>query len=476
MTSQMTTIHPVILCGGSGTRLWPSSRKAFPKQFSPLVGDESLYQQTLRRLSGRMFAAPLVMTHEDFRFIVREQAEAVGLMDARVVLEPVGRDTAPAILSAALTHADTPDDLLLVAPSDHLIEDVSAFHDAIRAGVEAARGGNLVTFGITPRHAETGYGYLELDAAPVTGRAGPLRRFVEKPDAALARDMVASGRHLWNAGIFLFRIRDILAAFEEHAPDMIDPCRRALAQAREDLGFQRLDQAAYGAVRAQSIDYAVMEKARAISVVPVEAGWSDLGSWASLHGALVEDADGVLRSGEVTAIDCRDTVLRSEDDNVHLVGLGLSNIVAVATRDAVLVADMDKSQQVKQVVERLRASKVAQADDYPQFHRPWGWYETLCLSGRFQVKRIMVRPGGILSLQSHVHRSEHWVVVAGVARVTVGDEEKLVRENESVYIPRGTVHRLENPGDDPMFLIEVQTGSYLGEDDITRYEDVYNRD
>lgn len=472
----MTTIHPVILCGGSGTRLWPTSRKAFPKQFSPLVGDESLYQQTLRRLSGRMFAAPLVMTHEDFRFIAREQAEAAGLMDARVVLEPVGRDTAPAILSAALIHAGTPDDLLLVAPSDHLIEDVPAFHDAVLAGVEAARAGNLVTFGITPRHAETGYGYLELAAGPEPGRASPLRRFVEKPDAARAREMVASGRHLWNAGIFLFRIADILAAFEEHAPDMIAPCREAVAKAREDLGFLRLDTGAYGAVRAQSIDYAVMEKARAISVVPVRAGWSDLGSWASLHGALVEDADGVLRSGEVTAIGCRDTVLRSEDDNVHLVGLGLSNIVAVAMRDAVLVADMDKSQEVKQVVETLRARKVAQADDYPQFHRPWGWYETLCLSGRFQVKRIMVRPGGILSLQSHVHRSEHWVVVAGVARVTVGDEEKLVRENESVYIPRGTVHRLENPGEDPMFLIEVQTGSYLGEDDITRYEDVYNRD
>jgi mannose-1-phosphate guanylyltransferase / mannose-6-phosphate isomerase len=471
----MTQIHPVILCGGSGTRLWPSSRKAYPKQFSRLTGDESLYQQTVRRLSGPMFGEPLVLTHSDFRFLARDQAEALGLSDARIVLEPVGRDTAPAILIAALMHRETPDDMLLIAPSDHLIERPEAFLDAVRAGIPAAAAGDMVTFGITPRSPETGYGYLETGDAPVPGQASALVRFVEKPDAQKAGEMLRSGRHLWNAGIFLFRVRDILAAFEAHAPDMLAPCQSALENCGDDLGFVRLDGAAYGEVRAQSIDYAVMEKAERIAVVPVQAGWSDLGSWASLHAALVSDPSGVLTSGEVTAIDCENAVLRSEDPNVQLVGLGLKNIVAVATHDAVLVADIDKSQAVKQVVETLRADKVAQADDYPQFHRPWGWYETLCLSDRFQVKRIMVKPGGILSLQSHVHRSEHWVVVAGTARVTVGDDVRLVGENESVYIPLGTRHRMENPGKVAMYLIEVQTGAYLGEDDIERYEDVYDR-
>lgn len=472
----MTLIHPVILCGGSGTRLWPSSRKSFPKQFSNLVGDKSLYQQTLTRLSGPVFGDPMVLTHADFRFIAREQAEAIGLMDAQIVLEPVGRDTAPAILVAALMNEANPDDLLLIAPSDHLIERPDAFVKAIEIGAKAAASGKLVTFGITPDAPETGYGYLELGEQPAPGQASDLVRFVEKPDAKRAAEMLGSGRHLWNAGIFLFRVRDILEAFQTHAPDMIAPCRDAIEQGGDDLGFLRLDPKSYENVRAQSIDYAVMEKASGISVVPVEAGWSDLGSWASLHGALVQADDGVLCDGDVTAIDCENSVLRSEDPNVHLVGLGLKNIVAVATRDAVLVADMAKSQQVKQVVQTLRAQKAPQADDYPQFHRPWGWYETLCISDRFQVKRIMVRPGGILSLQSHVHRSEHWVVVAGTARVTVGDKVQLLGENESVYIPLGAVHRMENPGKVPMYLIEVQTGAYLGEDDIQRFEDVYDRE
>ncbi len=471
----MTLIHPVILCGGSGTRLWPSSRKSYPKQFSNLVGEKSLYQQTLARLSGKQFASPLVLTHTDFRFIAREQAEAIGLMDAEIVLEPIGRDTAPAILTAALMKEDTPDEMLLIAPSDHLIEQTDAFLRAVEVGTKSAQAGHLITFGITPDTAETGYGYLELSTSPETGKASDLVRFIEKPDAKNAAEMLKTGRHLWNAGIFLFRVRDILAAFEAHAPDMLAPCRAAIKKSGNDIGFVRLDPVSYENVRAQSIDYAVMENASGISVVPVDAGWSDLGSWASLHGALESDDQGVLSDGEVTAIDCENSVLRSEDSNVHLVGLGLKNIVAVATRDAVLVADIGKSQEVKQVVATLREKNVPQADDYPRFHRPWGWYETLCISDRFQVKRIMVRPGGVLSLQSHVHRSEHWVVVAGTARVTVNDKVQLLGENESVYIPLGAVHRMENPGKVPMYLIEVQTGSYLGEDDIERYEDVYDR-
>ena len=472
----MALIHPVILCGGSGTRLWPSSRKAYLKQFSAIVGERSLFQQTLARLSGDMFGRPVVLTHSDFRFIVREQAEAIGLMDATIVLEPVARNTAPAILVAALMKRDAADDLLLIAPSDHMIERPDEFLAAIQVGAKAAAAGDLVTFGITPDSPETGYGYLELGEAPVPGQASRLRHFVEKPVAEAAKAMLETGRHLWNAGIFLFRVGDILQAFENHASDMIEPCQRALELCCHDLGFLRLQKTAYGGVRADSIDYAVMEKADAISVVPVSAGWTDLGSWASLHGSLVKADNGVVTWGEVTAIDCENSVLRSEDKNVHLVGLGVKNIVAVATRDAVLVADIGKSQQVKQVVKTLRAKNVVQADEHPRFHRPWGWYETLCISERFQVKRIMVRPGGILSLQSHVHRAEHWVVVAGTARVTVGENVQLLAENESIYVPLGAVHRMENPGKLPMYLIEVQTGSYLGEDDIVRYEDVYDRD
>jgi mannose-1-phosphate guanylyltransferase/mannose-1-phosphate guanylyltransferase/mannose-6-phosphate isomerase len=476
----LSVIHPVILCGGSGTRLWPSSRKAYPKQFSPLIGRESLFQQTLRRFSGNGFAAPLVLTNAEFRFLARDQAEAIGLADGRYVLEPEGRDTAPAILTAALMLADEPDALMLVAPSDHLIRRPEALVAALEAGAQAARAGRLVTFGITPQGPETAYGYLELAGPPQEGTATPLVRFVEKPDAATAGRMLASGRFLWNAGIFLFRPADIIAAFEAHAPAMLAPCRAALEGARTDLGFLRLDPQAYASVEARSIDYAVMEKAEELSVVPVEAGWSDLGSWASLHaslaGAAGEEGDGgVVTEGPVTAMGCENSLLRSEDDGIRLVGLGLKNTVAVAMRDAVLVADLGASQQVKEVVATLRAQEAPQADDYPRFHRPWGWYETLCISDRFQVKRIMVKPGASLSLQSHLHRSEHWVVVAGTARVTLGEEVRLVSENESVYIPLGTKHRLENPGKVAMYLIEVQTGSYLGEDDIHRYEDIYDR-
>ena len=471
----MGIIHPVILCGGSGTRLWPSSRKAFPKQFSALIGPESLFQQTLRRFSGPGFAEPLILTNDDFRFLVRDQASAIGLEDARIVLEPAARDTAPAILTAALMLEETPEALMLVAPSDHLIERPEAFLAAVQAGVVAAEAGRLVTFGITPDRPETGYGYLELSAAPEPGQAVALSRFVEKPDVERAAEMIADRRHLWNAGIFLFRVANILAAYEAHAPELLAPCRAALSGACRDLGFLRLEVGAYGGIAGQSFDYAVMEKAEEIAAIPVEAGWSDLGSCTALFDVLPADADGVVTDGAVTALDCQDTLLRSEEDNIHLVGLGLKNIIAVAMRDAVLVADRAQAQQVKEVVARLRRAGVAQADDYPRFYRPWGWYETLCLSDRFQVKRIMVKPGGILSLQSHVHRAEHWVVVQGTARVTVGEEVKLLSENESVYIPLGAVHRMENPGKVPMYLIEVQTGSYLGEDDIERYEDIYDR-
>ena len=468
-------IYPVILCGGSGTRLWPSSRKSLPKQFCQLIGDRSLFQATLERLSGPMFAEPLIMTNADFRFLATDQARAIGCDDATILIEPESRNTAPAVLAAALRLADDPDAHLLVAPSDHIIGDDAAFRDAVAAGIPAANAGQLVTFGIAPDRPETGYGYLELDTDPETAVAQPLRGFTEKPQAAHAQAMLADGRWLWNAGIFLFRVRDILAAFTEHAPGLLDPCRTALANGRADLGFFRLDAAAYTAAPDISLDYAVMEKASNLSVVPFAGGWSDLGSWDALWQALEPDDNGVVTDGPVTALDCENSLLRSESENIRLVGLGLRNIAAVAMSDAVLVADMTESQRVRDVVHMLKARNAPQATDHPCFHRPWGWYETLCLGSRFQVKRIMVKPQGVLSLQSHIHRAEHWIVVAGTAKVTIDGQTRLISENQSVYIPLGSVHRLENPGKVDMYLIEVQTGTYLGEDDIVRYEDKYAR-
>lgn len=469
-------IHPVILCGGSGTRLWPASRKAYPKQFAPLIGEDSLYKMTLKRFANAGFAAPMVMTGDEFRFMAVEQAKATGLSDARVVVEPNARDTAPAILTAALMlHADNPDAVMLVLPSDHVMGDVDAFLAAIARGAEATQSGALVTFGVPPERPETGYGYLELSATPEGNAPVALKSFREKPDQATAEQMIAAGNYLWNAGIFLFRTADVIAAFEAHAPDLLAPCRAAIENGAQDLDFFRLGAEDYAQARAISFDYAVMENADQVTAVPLNGGWSDLGSWDALWQVATPDENGFASHGAVSALDCNDSYLRSEDDSIKLVGLGLDGIVAIAMRDAVLVADKSRAQDVKAVVEMLRKEDAPQADHYPRFHRPWGWYETLCLGTRFQVKRIMVKPGGILSLQSHMHRSEHWVVVEGTAEVTVGEEVKLVSENEGVYIPLGAVHRMANHGRLPMYLIEVQTGSYLGEDDIIRYEDIYNR-
>jgi mannose-1-phosphate guanylyltransferase/mannose-1-phosphate guanylyltransferase/mannose-6-phosphate isomerase len=468
-------IHPVILCGGSGTRLWPVSRKAFPKQFAPLIGDQSLYQMTLKRFADDAFTAPLIVTGEDFRFLATEQAAAVGVDDARVVIEPQGRDTAPAILTAALLMEDDPDALMLIAPSDHVIGDAGAFHAAVSEGVRAAQDGAFVTFGIPPTRPETGYGYLHLAHMPKGASAVPLTSFREKPDLATAEAFLASGDYLWNAGIFLVRVSELIAAYRTHAPEMLDLCRAAIDAGERDLGFLRLAPGPYAALTPISFDYAIMEKVHPVMAVPLSGGWSDLGAWDALWTASDRDADGNAGVGPVSAIDCSDTYLRSESGDLRLVGLGLRDIVAVAMKDAVLVADKSRVQEVKTVVEALRQAGAPQADDYPRFHRPWGWYETLCLGTRFQVKRIMVKPGGILSLQSHMHRSEHWVVVSGTAEVTLGDEVQLLSENQSVYIPLGTKHRMANKGRVPMYLIEVQTGAYLGEDDIHRYEDIYNR-
>jgi mannose-1-phosphate guanylyltransferase / mannose-6-phosphate isomerase len=475
----MTTIHPVLLCGGSGTRLWPLSRKSYPKQFTRITGEESLFQASAQRLSGPGFAAPMVVTGSDFRFIVTEQLAQVETAAAGVLIEPAARNTAPAILAAALVlETREPQALMLVAPSDHVIPDAARFRAAVQAAAPAAEAGRIVTFGIRPDRAETGYGWLELTTAPgVEFDPVPqdLVRFVEKPDAATAEGLLASGRHLWNAGIFLFSVPALIAAFEAHAPGMLQAVRAAVDQAQTDLGFTRLAPGPWAALPDISIDYAVMEKAANLSVVPYGGAWSDLGGWDAVWREMGPDANGVVTHGPATAIDCTDSLLRSESPGQQLVGIGLQDLIAVAMPDAVLVAHKSRAQDVKLAVAALKKAGAAQAEAFPRDHRPWGWFETLVLSDRFQVKRIVVHPGAALSLQSHHHRSEHWIVVSGTARVTVDGEVRLMTENQSVYIPLGAVHRMENPGKIPMVLIEVQTGAYLGEDDIIRYEDIYAR-
>ncbi|AUQ52588.1 algA: alginate biosynthesis protein (plasmid) [Phaeobacter inhibens] len=471
-------ITPILLCGGSGTRLWPLSRKSYPKQFVPLVGETTLFQASALRLSGEGFAAPMVLTNSDFRFIVTEQLAEAGIDPGAILIEPAGRNTAPAVLAAALwLRARDPEGLMLVAPSDHVVPDAAAFRAAVAAAEPAARAGQLVTFGIKPDRAETGYGYLELDGDP--GDFSPkvigLKRFVEKPDLATAEDMLASGQFLWNAGIFLFSVKAIIAAFETHAPDLMAPVQGAVDQGEPDLGFLRLDPAAWDGAADISIDYAVMERAENLAVVPYAGGWSDLGGWDAVWRESGPDGDGIVTQGRATAIECSNSLLRSEDDGLEVVGIGLKDVIAVAMPDAVLVADASRAQEVKKAVAALKAKSARQAEAFPKDHRPWGWFESLVVGERFQVKRIHVHPGAALSLQSHHHRSEHWIVVEGTAKVTVDDSVQLVSENQSVYIPLGAVHRMENPGKVPMVLIEVQTGSYLGEDDIIRYEDIYAR-
>ncbi|WP_319412719.1 mannose-1-phosphate guanylyltransferase/mannose-6-phosphate isomerase [uncultured Cohaesibacter sp.] len=471
-------IHPVLLCGGSGTRLWPLSRKSYPKQFVKLTGEESLYQASARRLSGEGFAAPSVVTAADFRFIVIEQLAALDIAAADILIEPSARNTAAAICAAALAlDAREPGGLMLVAPSDHVIPDAVRFRSAVQAAAPAAEAGQLVTFGIRPDRAETGYGWLELsqqttDFAPVPQ---PLHSFVEKPDREKAEALLAGGMHLWNAGIFLFSTTTVLEAFATHAPEVLEITRKAYEEAVKDLSFTRLAPDPWETLPDISIDYAVMERAPNLTVVPYGGAWSDLGDWQSVWREAGPDGSGTAIYGPATPIDCQDTLLQATSEAQQLVGIGLKDIIAVAMPDAVLVAHKDRAQEVKQAVAALKAKSAPQAETLPRDYRPWGWYESLVIGPRFQVKRIVVNPGAALSLQSHHHRAEHWIVVEGTAKVTVDSDVRLVTENQSVFIPLGSKHRMENPGKLPLTLIEVQTGSYLGEDDIIRYEDVYAR-
>jgi mannose-1-phosphate guanylyltransferase/mannose-6-phosphate isomerase len=471
-------IHPVVLCGGSGTRLWPVSRKSFPKQFTRIIGDESLFQQSVKRLAGPGFAAPVIVTGDDFRFIVTEQLAACQISPADILIEPDARNTAPAILAAAhFLERKEPSALLLVAPSDHVIADTEAFRAAVQAATPRALAGDIVTFGITPDRVETAYGYLELDRDAATAPNEPQKiiRFIEKPEAERAGKLLAVGNVLWNSGVFLFTTETIITAAKRHCPDLNALVTNAVSGARIDLGFTRLDQAAWTQVTDISIDYAIMERADNMVAMPYASGWSDLGSWDAVWQQYGSDGAGNVTSDNATVIDCTGSLLRSDSPRVEVVGIDLSDMIVVATSDAVLVAPKASAQRVKEAMQALKARGAPQAVAFPTDHRPWGWFESLAKGDRFQVKRIHVKPGAALSLQSHVHRSEHWIVVEGTAKVTLGDEVRLLTENQSVYIPLGLKHRLENPGKLPLLLIEIQTGAYLGEDDIQRYEDMYSR-
>ena len=473
----MSKVHPAILSGGSGSRLWPLSRELYPKQLLPLTGKRSLLQETARRVSDpARVAAPCRVGNQEHRFAIAEQLRAVDAGPSAILLEPEGRNTAAAVAVAALKIADQhgADALLLVLPSDHLVRDLPAFLSATGTAVAAAEAGMLVTFGITPSKPETGYGYIKRGTG-IGGIAGAYKvsRFVEKPDAATAAAYLAAGDHSWNSGMFLFRAGQVLEAFAKLAPEVLAACRQALAEGTTDLDFVRLAAAAFGRAPSLSFDVAIMEKTDRAAVVPVEMGWTDVGSWSSLAELGPHDADGNVLVGNVVAEAAHGSYVRSEGRLTAV--YGLRDTIVVTTDDAVMVAPKAEAQAIKQLVDRLKAEGRTEATSHNRLHRPWGWHQVIDVGDRFKVKHIMVKPGESLSLQKHYHRAEHWVVVVGTAEVTRGDDVVLLHENESIYIPLGHQHRLHNPGMMPLRLIEVQSGPYLGEDDIVRLEDKYGR-
>jgi len=468
-------IIPVILAGGSGTRLWPLSRKLYPKQLLPLVEKNTLAQSTLARLQGlEDLAEPVIICNEEHRFIIAEQMRAMGVNPAAIILEPVGRNTAPAVAVAALQVLKTdPEAVMLVLPADHLISDPGQFHEAVRQAVSLAGQGHLTTFGIVPVAPETGYGYIKQGKPLGGGTARAIERFVEKPDLPTAENYIASGQYFWNSGMFVFRAASVLAELERFAPAIVAACRLALDKAAADLDFLRLDRASFEDCPEDSVDYAVMEQTDKGAMVPLSCGWNDLGSWEALWQAGSKDDCGNVTRGDVVLCDVHDSYLHAETR--LLAAVGLRNHIVVETADAVLISPRDRVQEVKKIVDKLKAEKRIEAVSHKKVFRPWGHYESIGDGARYQVKRISVTPGQVLSLQKHFHRAEHWVVVQGTALVTRDSEEILLRENESVYLPLGAVHRLANPGKIPLELIEVQVGPYLGEDDIVRFEDVYGR-
>ena len=469
-------IHPVILSGGSGTRLWPMSRAALPKQLLPLASDRTMLQETLLRLQGmEEAAAPLLVCNSEHRFLVAEQLREIGIAPEALFLEPVGRNTAPAVAVAALSLAVAdPDALMLVLPADHLIQDVAAFHEAVLTAAQVAQSGSMVTFGIVPGGPETGYGYIQRgDALKANASCYAVARFVEKPDLATAQDFLASGDFYWNSGMFLFKAKRYLEELQRTRPDILAACSAAFERSFRDLDFVRLDEAAFAACPSESIDYAVMEHTADAVVVPVDIGWNDIGSWSSLSEVSDRNVQGNALRGDVYAAETANTFIRAESRMVA--AIGVQDLVIVETADAVLVMHKDFAQDVKHTVEYLKQAERTEHLSHRRVYRPWGYYEGIDVGERFQAKRIMVKPGSKLSLQMHNHRAEHWVVVSGKARVTRGEDLLVLYANQSTYIPLGVKHRLENIGEEPLYLIEVQSGGYLGEDDIVRFEDDYKR-
>jgi mannose-1-phosphate guanylyltransferase / mannose-6-phosphate isomerase len=472
----MPVIQPVILSGGAGTRLWPASRAMYPKQLLPLTGKRTMLQETACRLgeSTEVAKRTMVVCNEAHRFLVAEQLRSID-KPAQIVLEPEGRNTAPAVALAALVairdQANGEAPLLLVMPADHVIKDTGAFIAAVDRGVESAATGNLVTFGIVPTSPHTGYGYIEADGKGPG--AGPIKSFVEKPDASTARDLVATGRHFWNSGIFLFRADTYLDELQAFAPAMVAACRASVEQAVGDTEFLRPDAEAFKASPADSIDYAVMEKTARAAMVPLDAGWSDVGSWAALHDVSDQDADRNTLSGDVVTHDCKSSYISASSRLVTAVGV--EDLIIVEDKDSVLVAHKSKSEDVKALVDQLKSKQREETKLHRQVFRPWGSYDSIDADDGFQAKRLVVKPGAVLSLQKHAHRAEHWVVVRGVATVTRDDEVVDLNVNEYIHIPIGAVHRIANKGTEPVHIIEVQCGDYLGEDDIVRLEDNYGR-
>ena len=473
-TSEIAIV-PVILSGGSGTRLWPVSRASLPKQFCALLGGATMIQQTAGRATGAGFVAPVVVCNEEHRFLVAEQLREMHVTGSRIILEPVGRNSAPAILAAALLVAeDTPDAVLWMMAADHAVDDLPALHQALAVAVAAARAGKIVTFGMQPTKAETGYGYIEVGAAlPGIAGANVVARFVEKPDATNAAAFLAGGRHLWNSGMFVFTAATLIAEMTRFEPEAVASIRAALSGRREDPDFIRLEPTAFTACKSISIDYAVAERTDRAVVVPASVGWTDVGSWAAMWELGTKDAAGNVLVGDAMVEGAANCYVRTDGALAAIVGL--DDAVLVVTEDAVLAMHRDHAQDVKKIVDRLRATDRPQGTTHNRVQRPWGFYESLIVGIGFQVKRIVVKPGQKLSLQSHKFRAEHWVVVGGTAIVTRDHETLTLGVNEGVFLPLGCIHRLENPGTDLMALIEVQVGSYTGEDDIVRYEDIYHR-
>lgn len=474
---------PVILSGGSGTRLWPLSRQQYPKQLLPLINRYSLLQETVRRLDGLAdisVQSPIIVSNEEYRFVIAEQLRVLG-KTGKIILEPYGRNTAPALTVAAIAATqEGGDPILLVMPSDHVITDIAAFQAAVHKGMSLAENGMLVTFGITPDTPETGYGYIQYGTVLHEPGTFRISRFVEKPDLATAQNYLEDGSYLWNSGMFMMRASIWLAAISTCRQDILEACRTAWQPDKVDGDFYRIDKAAFAACPSDSIDYAVMEPLSAHpdtlppgAIIPLSAGWSDIGAWDALWRTLPKDESGNVTRGDVLLHECRDTLTFSESRLVACIGV--ENMVIVETPDAVLVVHQDKTQDVKHIVDLLKQRNRPEISSHRKIYRPWGWYDSIDMGERFQVKRIVVNPGAALSLQMHHHRAEHWIVVRGTARVTRAEETFLVSENESTYIPLGTPHRLENPGRVPLEMIEVQSGSYLGEDDIVRFEDKYGR-